>query len=114
MVELSASDRGSIQRIENAVASLEDRLASERAALDKLNQQIEAAKTQVSQPFEQARELAAALEELNEVNDSLDIGKEDVNLVLDDASVENVVVKGGLVVEREEIMEEWEMELEMV
>jgi len=114
MVELSASDRGSIQRIENAVAALEDRLASERAALDKLNQQIEAAKTQVSQPFEQARELAAALEELNEVNDSLDIGKEDVNLVLDDAPVEKEAVKGGLVVEREEIMEEWEMELEMV
>ena len=113
-VELSASERGSIQRIENAIAALEERLASERAALDKLNQQIEAAKTQVSQPFEQARELAAALEELNEVNDSLDIGKEDLNLVFEDAPVENVVVKGGPVVEREEIMEEWEMELEMV
>ena len=85
-IELSDSDVGSIARIENGLNRLEELLKDNRRDVDNVKRQLEAAKVQLSIPFEQEEALQITLSELESVNAALDVDKGgDAGAVLDDA-----------------------------
>jgi hypothetical protein len=76
-IELSESDVGSIARIENGVKGLENLLERRRKEFSDTENQLAAAKMQLTRPFGQEQELQAVLAELVSVNAELDIDKHD-------------------------------------
>jgi hypothetical protein len=85
-VSLSDSELGSVMRIENALERLETRLDDDKREATALERQLEASRTQLTRPFEQERELTAALSALAKVNAELDIdhGAADDGALFDD------------------------------
>ena len=88
-VELSESDAGSIARIENSLNRLEERLGDDRRETENVRRQLEAAKTQITRPFEQEEALQVTISELETVNASLDVDKGgDADAILDDSQAD--------------------------
>ena len=86
-IELSDSDVGSIARIENGLNRLEEQLNDNRREAENIQRQLEAAKIQLTVPFEQEEALQITLSELESVNAALDVDKGgDVDAVLDDTT----------------------------
>lgn len=104
-IELSSSDTGSIQKIENYLGRLESKLEEYKNTLEKEKQQIEVIKDYLNTPFEQKEELDKAIDELNTVNNELEIGKEDSNIFINESYEEKEVYT-------EEIFEETEEDFE--
>jgi len=79
-------DVGSIARIENGFNRLEERLSYRRREAESVRRQLEAAKLQLSRPFEQEESLQITLSELESANAALDVDKGgDADAVVDDA-----------------------------
>jgi N12 class adenine-specific DNA methylase len=72
-VPLGKDARGNLIRIDNALASMPERLNAVHAQLDNLYAQREAAKAEVGRPFPQEAELAQKSARLAELNTLLDI-----------------------------------------
>jgi len=82
-VELSESGVGSIARIENSISGLEKVLENHQKKLYDAQNQLEASKAQLAQPFEQEQELQTVLSELANINALLDVDKtEDADALL--------------------------------
>ena len=111
-LELSDSDVGSIARIENGLNRLEERLNENRRETENVKQQMEAAKAQLTLPFEQEETLQNTLSELGSVNAELDVDKEiaDAGAVVDDVPISE---KDEDVLGLEDEAEEDEYEMEM-
>jgi len=111
-IELSESDVGSIARIENGLNRLEELLADDKREAEAVQHQLEAAKNQLTAPFEQEEALQITLSELENVNATLNVDKGgDADAVMDDAPA---VDKDDDVLENdEESDEEDEDEMEM-
>ena len=73
-VTLGSDPRGNIQRIDNALAAMENRLETVRERIANLEQQREAAKLEIGKPFPQEEELRAKGARLAELDATLDIG----------------------------------------
>lgn len=111
-VELSASDTGSIQRMDNFLERLEAYKKSEQEILKDTMHQLEIARNQVNNKFEYETELSGATTELTKVNNSLDIGKEDnSNLIDENRYQDNENLANDFIIEEVEEMEDFEMEL---
>jgi N12 class adenine-specific DNA methylase len=88
-IVLSESDTGSMTKIENALERIEVRLNDERREAENLERRLEASKLRLARPFEQERELADALSELERINTELDIDRSaDDGALLDDENPE--------------------------
>ena len=72
-VELGADARGNILRVENALASLDKKLDTNRARLVDLESQVENAHAELEKPFPQEAELAEKSARLIELNAELDV-----------------------------------------
>ena len=72
-VELGADARGNILRVENALASLDKKLDTNRVRLVDLERQTENARTELEKPFPQEAELAEKSARLIELNAELDM-----------------------------------------
>ena len=101
VVELSESEVGSIQRIENIITNLNGEIAREKEKLLLINQQLEASNIQVTKSFEHEKELKEVTKELEEINNDLDIGKDD-NVLVEENEVDT---KGLDIDKREEDLE---------
>jgi len=111
-IELSESDVGSIARIENGLNRLEELQADDKREAETVQHQLEAAKNQLTAPFEQEEALQITLSELENVNATLNVDKGgDADAVMDDAPAAD---KDEDVLENdEESDEEDEDEMEM-
>jgi hypothetical protein len=84
-VGLSEDNVGSIMRIENYIDKLNAVYAEKTREYENLQHQFEAAKVQVTRPFEQEQELQSVLSELSQVNMDLDVDRSrDDNVVISD------------------------------
>ena len=111
-VRLSESETGSIQRIDNVLNDFENDLLYKQRQLSETLQQLDTAKTHVNDPFEHETELEMIQSELNEINQELDIGKEDTaSLIDEDKTPEGDVFLEESIIE-EEIEEDMELEYE--
>ena len=72
-IELGADARGNILRVENALASLDKKLDTNRARLVDLESQVENAHAELEKPFPQEAELAEKSARLIELNAELDM-----------------------------------------
>ena len=72
-VELGADALGNILRVENAIASLDKKLDTNRARLEDLERQTENAREELEKPFPQEAELAEKSARLIELNAELDM-----------------------------------------
>ena len=72
--ELGADARGNLQRIENALAKIPDRLQAVKTQLDNLYQQQEATKAEVGKPFPFEQELSEKSARLAILDMQLDLG----------------------------------------
>ena len=75
---LGSDARGNLIRIENALNAIPDRMSAAQAQLDRLHQQMEVAKVEMSKPFEQEEELQEKSARLTTLNALLNMdGKAD-------------------------------------
>ena len=83
IVEMSDNSLGCIARIENHINGMEKSLESMRHELIDAQNQMDASKKQLQQPFEQEREILAVMSELATINAALNLDKsEEVGEVL--------------------------------
>ena len=75
-VTLGTDARGNIQRIDNMLAAMEERMRQAQAQLDNLEQQREAARQEVGKPFPQEDELREKSARLAELDAKLNLGGE--------------------------------------
>ena len=95
LVDVSASGNGNIQRLDNAINAFDKELIETQEHLRKLEQQLETAKTQAKEPFEQEYELKTLLSELTEVDSQLDLDKEDNSTLIqekEDKELDEILV----------------------
>ena len=119
-VGLSDDNVGSIMRIENYIDKLNAVYAEKTREYENVQRQFEAAKVQLTRPFEQEQELKSVLSELSQVNMELDVdSSRDDNVVMSDDEDENTdetddgeVAKKPVFV-REDIEEDYGDELEV-
>ena len=67
-IEMGKDASGNILRIQNALGSIEKKLAEAQLKLETLQEQLATAKEEVTRPFAQEEELAVKLERLSELN----------------------------------------------
>ena len=72
---------GNIQRVDNALDSLTDRLGNCRSQLENIQQQLEAAKLEVEKPFPKEDELKEKTARLDELNILLNLDKKENEIV---------------------------------
>jgi len=72
-VSLGTDARGNVQRLDNALNAIPERLAQAKGQLENLHQQQAAAEVEVTKPFPQEEELAAKSARLVELNALLDL-----------------------------------------
>lgn len=72
---------GNIQRLDNTLASMPDRLKSFEEQLENVKTQLENAKAEVDKPFVHEEELQKKTERLSELNAMLDLDKPDNDIV---------------------------------
>ena len=75
-VSLGVDPRGNIQRIDNVLAAMEDRMRQAQAQLSNLEQQREAARQEVGKPFPQESELREKSTRLAELDAQLNLAGE--------------------------------------
>ena len=80
-VALGTDIFGNIQRLDNALDSLYDRLSNCRAQLENVQQQLEAAKVEVEKPFPKEDELKEKTAHLDELNILLNLDKKENEIV---------------------------------
>ena len=68
MIEMGKDATGNILRIQNALGSIDKKLAEAQLKLDTLQEQLVSAKAEVTRPFAQEEELAVKQERLSELN----------------------------------------------
>ena len=68
MIEMGKDATGNILRIQNALGSIDKKLAEAQLKLDTLQEQLDSAKAEVTRPFAQEEELVAKQERLSELN----------------------------------------------
>ena len=73
IIELGTDARGNIQRIENALTSLDRQLENARGHLEDLERQVENARDELKKPFPQEAELREKSARLIELNAELDM-----------------------------------------
>ena len=76
-VTLGKDARGNLVRIDNALNAMEDRLRGAKAELENTYSQMENARAELGKPFPQEEELQAKSARLVELNNALDIDKQD-------------------------------------
>ena len=85
-LEISESPIGTVRRIENAVAGMDTELAQTKEALGTTQQQLDLAKEKLNKPFEKGELLKDMTKELNSINLQLDIGKESIGEIVEEAA----------------------------
>ena len=80
-VALGTDIFGNIQRLDNALDSLSDRLSNCRSQLENIEQQLEAAKVEVEKPFPKEDELKEKTARLDELNILLNLDKKENEIV---------------------------------
>lgn len=75
--EAGNDPRGNIQRMDNALAGLGERMQAAQERVDNLRQQMEAAKEEAARPFPQEEELQRKSARLSELNAALNIDEHD-------------------------------------
>ena len=80
-VALGTDVFGNIQRLDNALDSLSDRLGNCRSQLENIEQQLEAAKVEVEKPFPKEDELKEKTARLDELNILLNLDKKENEIV---------------------------------
>ena len=102
--EANHSGIGAITRLENALDSLEGIITNKKVEIETNEKDLKAAQTAVEIPFEQAEELESLQNELSEIDAELDLGKQEIPIVLDEPDGEKMEL---------EILDEEEEELEI-
>jgi hypothetical protein len=90
-VEISTSGIGSVTRIENFLASLEEKLQQNKTRNADFKKQLEAAKLEVDKPFEYADDIVRMTNELAELDAELDLNKSETPIVVDDDELQKEV-----------------------
>ena len=88
-VALGTDIFGNIQRLDNALDSLYDRLGNCRSQLENVQQQLEAAKVEVEKPFPKEDELKEKTARLDELNILLNLDKKENEIVDGDRADED-------------------------
>jgi hypothetical protein len=89
-VRLSDSDVGAIVRLDNELERLEAWRDDAQRKIEELERRLEGSKLELTRPFEQEQELAAALSELTALNAELDLDRgADDGALLDEKEQEN-------------------------
>ena len=88
-VALGTDIFGNIQRLDNALESLSDRLGNCRSQLENVQQQLEAAKIEVEKPFPKEDELKEKTARLDELNILLNLDKKENEIVDGDRADED-------------------------
>jgi len=118
-VGLSEDNVGSIMRIENYIDKLNAVHAEKTREYENVQHQLEAAKAQLTRPFEQEQELQSVLSELSKVNMELDVDRSrDDNVVVDEEEENDDETDASEdfakpVFVREEVEEDFDDELEV-
>ena len=99
-VTLGTDARGNLTRIDNALASMPERIQNVHSQLENLYSQMEAAKAEIGKPFPQEAELQKKSARLAELNALLDIDSK-----APAQQAENVVAKS----ERPSVLESLKM-----
>lgn len=94
-IELGDSAIGNIQRIENALKSLESKIEFRNNKLEELNKNLSQAKEEIEKPFDKEQELQDKLKRQAELNTELEIGKEEDNTIEEEleSDIEEVAAK---------------------
>ena len=87
VVEISDSDIGTIQRMNNVLKGIEVKVREQEVRLDNLHNQLNTAKELVQESFKYKGELESVKSELDDVEEKLDIGKVDNGDIIDDLEV---------------------------
>lgn len=90
---------GNIQRIDNALDSIDTKLTSTKLELSTLQEQLETAKVEVQKAFPQEEELQTKSARLQELNSLLNMDEKD-DAILDDCEAEISVEKQQYSLER--------------
>ncbi len=90
-VSLGTDIHGNIQRIDNVLDGLEDRMEGQQETLMHIESQLETAKEEAQRPFPQEGELKEKQARLDQLNIELNMDQKDSDLV-DDDKANNVVV----------------------
>jgi hypothetical protein len=94
-VNISESETGTIQRLENTICALEENLDKATKKKTALEQEYSVAQAEVDKPFEHHEQLIVLSDELAAIDIELDLGKDETPIVLesesDDSSARGLV-----------------------
>jgi len=87
-VDISQSGVGSIQRLENYLTTLEEKLELNKQRNADYIKQLESAKQEVDKPFDYAEQIIQMTNELAELDAELDLNKQETPIVVDDEELQ--------------------------
>ena len=87
-MSLGSDSLGNLQRIDNALEGIGDRLTAARLQLETTRQELETAKEEVQKPFPQEQELQEKSARLQELNSLLNMDQRDDAILDEEVEVE--------------------------
>jgi hypothetical protein len=90
-LDMSESAIGTLTRLDNLLERFEDGVKSGKERLITYGEETEAAKAEISRPFEHAERLAELTLELERINGELNLDNKDIEPVIDDTKFQNEI-----------------------
>lgn len=105
-IEVGDSEEGNIQRLDNALKNIDKKLQTKTEDIDRITNDIEQIKIELSRPFDREDELLRKLNRLSELDQELGLDKEDATIVDNISDEEGIELDSEITVGKEQFVAE--------